>query len=121
MISVCKRFEFCYGHRLPGYDGKCRFQHGHNSVVEVEVAGRDPSSYQCMVMDFGALKLTVGSILEELDHQDITDKFQGMPPVAEVICSWLTERISQKLPEGVRLIRLRVTETPNSWAEWKKG
>ena len=39
MITVTKQFSFCYGHHLPGYEGKCCEQHGHNSTLEVEVYG----------------------------------------------------------------------------------
>lgn len=120
MISVCKRFEFCYGHRLPGYDGKCERLHGHNSVVEVEVtrsSGKSP--YPSMVVDFRDLKEIVNPILDRLDHFDLTDFFNG-PATAEVICQYIVNCIMQHLPEGVDLVRVRVTETPNSWAEWKE-
>lgn len=131
MITVCKRFEFCYGHRLPGYPGKCDRYHGHNSVVEVEVIrvhGQSP--YPTMVIDFSDLKNLVGPILEEIDHNDLTEFFvvppdggpphEIAPPTAEVICQWLATRIQLALPDGVELARLRVTETPDSWAEWKE-
>lgn len=121
MLTITKRFEFCYGHRLPGYDGRCANFHGHNSVVEVEVAGRDKESYTTMVMDFGKLKKIVNPLLDELDHQDITMKFQGSPPTAETICRWLSLRIKEALPQGVNLVRVRVTETPNSWAEERRA
>ncbi len=31
MYRVTKCISFCYGHRLPGYPGKCRHLHGHNA------------------------------------------------------------------------------------------
>ena len=126
MTSITKRFEFCYGHRLPDYDGKCNQQHGHNSVVEVEVVGRDPDAYPTMVMDFGKLKEVAGQAIDNLDHQDLTGRFceptyphAYLPPTAETICRHLVNVIRRDLPDGVELLRLRVTETPNSWAEWK--
>ena len=30
MFRVTREFEFCFGHRLKDYDGKCRQIHGHN-------------------------------------------------------------------------------------------
>ena len=38
MYSVTKRIDFCYGHRLLNYNGKCRNLHGHNgkAVVTLE-------------------------------------------------------------------------------------
>lgn len=133
LLTITRTFDFCYGHRLPGYQGKCSVQHGHNAHVEVEVAGRDEKSYQTMVMDFKILKEIVGKALDQLDHQDLTIFFVDFysqsdpigslglffPPTAEIICSWLAEQIEEALPDGVVLVRLRVSETPNSWAEWK--
>lgn len=124
ILTVTKQFEFCYGHKLPGYEGKCNRFHGHNATVEVEVAGKEPNGYPTMVIDFSKLKQIVGSVLESLDHQDLTSFFgdhdtEPMPPTAEVICGYLFNQISNVLPEGVKLVRLRVTETPSSWAEMK--
>ena len=120
MITVCKKFSFCYGHKLPGYQGKCREFHGHNSEVEVEVSGRDEESYTTMVMDFSKLKGVVNPLLDQLDHKDITEVFQGRPPTAETICQWMQLQIRERLPIGVNLERLRVSETPDSWAEWRR-
>lgn len=44
MITVTRKYSFCYGHRLPGYDGKCANFHGHNAEVEVEIGGEDQNS-----------------------------------------------------------------------------
>jgi 6-pyruvoyltetrahydropterin/6-carboxytetrahydropterin synthase len=121
MITVTKKFHFCYGHRLPNYNGKCAAFHGHNSEVEVEVGGRDKHSYTTMVIDFSRLKDIVNPIIEKLDHRDITglEVFGGEPPTAETICQWMAGQIMFSLPEGLFLERLRVSETPDSWAEWK--
>lgn len=133
LLTITKTFDFCYGHSLPGYEGACKNLHGHNAHVEVEVAGRDKKSYQTMVMDFKILKEIVGKALDQLDHQDLTHFFldfysfqdpirnwgTSFPSTAEVICTWLAEQIEETLPDGVVLVRLRVSETPNSWAEWK--
>jgi len=138
MITVTKKFSFCYGHRLPGYDGKCADFHGHNAEVEVEIAGWDENGYPTMVIDFSKLKAIVNGLLLELDHKDLTEFFVTgplafcagrfrketdgsyyRPATAETICGWLTQNIEAALPDGCRLERLRVTETPDSWAEYK--
>jgi 6-pyruvoyltetrahydropterin/6-carboxytetrahydropterin synthase len=120
MNSICKRFEFCYGHKLPDYEGKCQFQHGHNAILEVEVCGRETTAYPTMIMDFKDLKFLVTTVLDNIDHQDLTDFFAPDPATAEVILDYLVREIRMNLPEGVELARLRVTETPDSWAEWKE-
>lgn len=123
MVTITKKFSFCYGHRLPGYDGKCVNYHGHNSEVEVEVRGRDKGSYVTMVMDFSKLKGIVNPIIDLLDHRDLTEfePFGGEPPTAETICRWMAMKIKVRLPEDVFLSRIRVSETPDSWAEWREA
>ncbi len=33
MFQICRKIEFCYGHRLLNYEGKCRHLHGHNGKL----------------------------------------------------------------------------------------
>ena len=49
--SVTKIIDFAYGHRLINYDGKCRFLHGHNGILEVDIAS-DELDDCGMVVDF---------------------------------------------------------------------
>jgi len=148
MLSICKRFEcgISYAHALEGYSGKCKDLHGHNAMVEVEVAGRDERAYQTMVMDFSTLKGMVKDLLSEMDHFDLTRFFwlhqkdsstveivshsvmqnrpgvsmTPLPATAEVMVQYLAGEIKASLPNGVKLVRVRISETPDSWAEWKE-
>ena len=38
MFRVTREIDFCYGHRLLNYDGKCKYLHGHNgrAVITIE-------------------------------------------------------------------------------------
>ena len=36
--KVTKVIDFCYGHRLLKYDGKCKNLHGHNGVLEIDIS-----------------------------------------------------------------------------------
>ena len=68
MYSVTKRIEFCYGHRLLNYEGKCRHLHGHNgrAVVTLEGSRLDDRG---MLVDFGEIKKAIQLwIDEQLDH-----------------------------------------------------
>jgi 6-pyruvoyltetrahydropterin/6-carboxytetrahydropterin synthase len=123
MLTVTKRFEFCYGHHLPNYNGKCKNDHGHNSVVEVEFV-QDHESESCnpypgMVADFNDIKRAVLPIIDSLDHQTLNTAMppEYQPPTAENIVKFLRDEIKVSTP--LTLIRIRVTETPNSWAEWR--
>lgn len=134
MITVTKRFSFCYGHHLPGYDGKCCQQHGHNSILEVEVAGDNGNTNvpDGMVIDFGDLKEIINNrIIRQLDHQNLNDltpypdpaddfEWNAMieMPTAENMLKWILSDLS--ILFGESLIRVRISETPTSWAEWRK-
>lgn len=131
MYSVTKRIEFCYGHRLLDYDGVCRHPHGHNALVEIEVGtaqldGRD------MVCDFGDIKRVVkGWIDQELDHKMLLRRDDplvtalqalGEPvflldsnPTVECIARLIFEYAVQ---QGFPVVRVRVWETPSSFAEY---
>jgi 6-pyruvoyltetrahydropterin/6-carboxytetrahydropterin synthase len=69
MYRVTREIRFSYGHRLLGYDGKCRHLHGHNgrAVITLEEAQLDRLG---MVMDFARIKEVVSTWIDEtLDHK----------------------------------------------------
>jgi 6-pyruvoyltetrahydropterin/6-carboxytetrahydropterin synthase len=81
-----------------------------------------------MVMDFSNIKKIVNPIIDDLDHKALNEylPFQEYCsslsigkciPTGEVICGYLLEKIREKIPT---IVRLRVSETPTSWAEWRK-
>ena len=71
MYSVTKIIQFCYGHRLLNYSGKCRYLHGHNGTVEIELAAKTLDR-RGMVRDFTEIKRAIqGWIDAHLDHKMI--------------------------------------------------
>ncbi|MBN2218198.1 MAG: 6-carboxytetrahydropterin synthase [Pirellulales bacterium] len=71
MFQVTREINFCYGHRLLDYEGKCSRLHGHNGhvLITLEASGLDG---QGMVVDFSEIKRVVqGWVDEELDHRMI--------------------------------------------------
>lgn len=71
MYSVTKQFEFCYAHRLHGYEGKCGNIHGHTARVEVSCEVKELPQ-NGMVIDFRDLFEKVGCWIDEnLDHRMI--------------------------------------------------
>ena len=71
MFYVSCEIDFCYGHRLLNYQGKCRHLHGHNGrmIVTIEAAGLDGRG---MVLDFGEIKAVISRWIDEnLDHRMI--------------------------------------------------
>ena len=55
MFTVSREIDFCYGHRLLNYAGKCRHLHGHNGRRGGRVRGRRPGRAG-MVLDFSEIK-----------------------------------------------------------------
>jgi 6-pyruvoyltetrahydropterin/6-carboxytetrahydropterin synthase len=119
MLIITKRFEFCYGHRLPSHDGKCANQHGHNGILEIEIYGvpEKEGPKAGMIMDFGDLKKIVNEqVIEKLDHQYLNDLISFIP-TAENLVTWIKNILFPFLP-GLR--RIRLYETSTSYCEWVK-
>jgi 6-pyruvoyltetrahydropterin/6-carboxytetrahydropterin synthase len=131
MYSVTKRIEFCYGHRLLDYDGICKHPHGHNGLVEVEVRSRTLDKRN-MVCDFSDIKRVVkGWIDRDLDHKMLLRKDDplvkalqqlGEPvflcdsnPTAEHIAKIIYQHAAG---EGLPVVRVKLWETPTSYAEY---
>lgn len=129
-------------HALYGYDGPCKNIHGHSYQLEVTIAGKplsDPSHPKHgMVMDFSDLKSIVkDQIVDRLDHalllngnsphRDIPELdanfekvvFVDYQPTCENMLSDFVKRIQGLLPSNVKLVTLKLKETPNSYAEWQ--
>ncbi len=131
MYSVTKRIEFCYGHRLLDYDGACKHPHGHNAVAEIEVRTESLDARH-MVCDFSDIKRAIkGWIDRELDHKMILRRDDpllgplqqlGEPvfivdtnPTVECIAYLIFE---QACAQGFRVVRVKVWETPTSFATY---
>jgi 6-pyruvoyltetrahydropterin/6-carboxytetrahydropterin synthase len=130
---ISRRESFNAAHELRNPDlseaenrrlyGKCANLHGHNYVLEVEVAGAiDPTTGY--VFDLKRLSdLIWRRIIEEVDHRNLnTDVpwLDGLIPTAENLAVAFRDRIRTELPEG-SLRRVRVWETDKNWAEVGEG
>ncbi len=68
MFRVTREIEFCYGHRLLNYEGKCRHLHGHNGRAIVTLQGPELDAAG-MLVDFAVMKQKVQRWIDEnLDH-----------------------------------------------------
>ena len=43
MFHVTREIDFCYGHRLLNYEGKCRHLHGHNGKALITLVEGMPA------------------------------------------------------------------------------
>jgi 6-pyruvoyltetrahydropterin/6-carboxytetrahydropterin synthase len=81
MFRVTREIEFCYGHRLIRYEGKCRHLHGHNAraVISLEGPALDARG---MLFDFAEIKRTTQLWIEEnLDHNMILCRDDPLLPL----------------------------------------
>lgn len=143
---ICKAFTVESGHMLSKHAERCRYPHGHTRRIEVVVSAPTLDEND-MVLDFKALKLAVEQHIERYDHAmainandplrsamesvypDSLIVFETADPTTEVIAGEIFDYVARVLTEGftadgytipaglATLERLRVWETPSSWAE----
>jgi len=81
MYSVTRLIHFCYGHRLLDYRGKCRYLHGHNGKVEIELSS-ERLDRRGMVRDFEEIKQAIQTWIERsLDHKMLLHRKDPVIPV----------------------------------------
>ncbi len=132
MFRVTKHIDFCYGHRLLNYDGKCRHLHGHNGRVEVCIES-DELDVRGMVHDFSDIKRAIKNWIDEtLDHRMLLHKddpilpllkqrgelFHVMDdnPTAENIAKLI---FNHARTEGLPVVEVQLWETPTSSASYR--
>jgi 6-pyruvoyltetrahydropterin/6-carboxytetrahydropterin synthase len=132
MYRVTRQIDFCYGHRLLDYEGKCRHLHGHNgrAVIVIESSTLDARG---MVMDFSDIKRVVSTWIDEhLDHRMILRRDDPAAPVLRALGEPLhlldvnptAENIARLIfdfatTEGFPVVETRLWETPNCYATYR--
>lgn len=134
MYKVTKEIEFCYGHRLLNHDGKCRFLHGHNARVEVEMAAERLDG-QGMVADFHDIKKALqGWIDQAIDHKMLLHESDpaakllesSQEPIVRLKTNPTAEAIAKLIFDqaktlGFPVTSVRLWETPTSFATYQTG
>ena len=95
--------------------------HGHDYVLHVAVEGeldRDTG----FVMDFKDLKSVVQSrVVDDMDHKNVNldvPWMEGTIASAENIVVAIWARLVDHMPDGVRLDKLTLWETPRAYVEY---
>jgi 6-pyruvoyltetrahydropterin/6-carboxytetrahydropterin synthase len=124
MFRVTRQIDFCYGHRLLNYEGKCRYLHGHN--------GRAVIAIEAEQLDFSDIKRVVSTWIDDnLDHRMLLHrddpavamlKDLGEPmflmdanPTAENIAKLIYDFTAE---HGFPIVEARLWETPNCFATY---
>lgn len=140
MLEITKSIEWDMGHRVPNHKHLCRHPHGHRYRLELTLSGKFVSkrgaSDEGMVYDFGDVKTILREkLLDLVDHAFMASeddpifgplarerselKVLLVPfvPTAEHIVKWCYERLKGSFPGHLVISRLRLYETPSSWAD----
>jgi 6-pyruvoyltetrahydropterin/6-carboxytetrahydropterin synthase len=131
MFRVTREIDFCYGHRLLNYEGKCRYLHGHNGRAVISIEG-DKLDHRGMVIDFSDIKKTVSSWIDDnLDHRMILNRADPVVPILQEMGEPLylidenptAENIAKLIFDQTRLqdvpiVEVRLWETPRCFATY---
>lgn len=117
MFTVSVQTCFRASHQLTEPSGSKERAHSHNWLVTAEVccSGLDRRG---LVMDFSRLRTMVDNIVSELGGAALleNDYFKLDSPSAENVARFIYQKLRRKLPKGVKLRTVRVTEEPGCWA-----
>jgi 6-pyruvoyltetrahydropterin/6-carboxytetrahydropterin synthase len=131
MFTVSREINFCYGHRLLNYAGKCRYLHGHNGRLIIRLAAAELDK-EGMVVDFSEVKRVVGGWIDEnLDHRMVLQRndpavatlramdepmyLMDVSPTAENIARLIFEVARER---GFPVVDVRLWETPGCCARY---
>lgn len=126
-------------HAIHGYSGACKNIHGHSYELFVTVACINDSNNFIpdpgFVIDFKELeKLTISSVIKQFDHKLVLSRnflsinsslftlenlvILEFEPSVENLLIHIKNIIHENLPETLKIIKLKLHETKNSYAEW---
>ena len=143
-MQITTRLEFDAGHRIPCHKSQCRNLHGHRYAIEITLSGdiikNEGASENGMVMDFSDVKaIARKSVVDVWDHAflvyqgdsevlaflnslpDHKTVVMGTVPTAENMAAEAFRILKNEYRDfygnHLKLERVRLYETPNSWAD----
>jgi 6-pyruvoyltetrahydropterin/6-carboxytetrahydropterin synthase len=132
MYRVTEVVQFCYGHRLLRYQGKCAHLHGHNGRIEIEITSPTLDD-QSMVADFSRIGRIVKEWIDQnLDHRMLLHRddplvsvlkahdepvfLMSSDPTAEAIARLVYD---YAVSQGLKVSQIRLWETDTSVAAYR--
>jgi 6-pyruvoyltetrahydropterin/6-carboxytetrahydropterin synthase len=143
-MEITTRLEFDAGHRIPSHKSQCRNLHGHRYAIEITISGdiikQEGISENGMVMDFSDVKaIARRAVVDVWDHAflvyqhdtTVLDFLNSLPnhktvvmatvPTAENMAAEafriLKAEYHDTYGNHLKLERVRLYETPNSWVD----
>ncbi len=143
-MHISTRLEFDAGHRIPNHKSQCKNLHGHRYAIEITLSGdiitEENTSENGMVMDFSDVKaIAKNSVVDKWDHAFLVYQYDievlkflnsldnhktiifPTVPTAENMAAEafkiLKSRYQNTYGNHLKLEKVRLYETPNSWAD----
>lgn len=133
-VRITRRVHFSAAHRLQSdflsdaensrIFGLCNSPnyHGHNYELDITVEGEIDSTTG-YVVDLGRVRdIAESEVLADLDHRNLNldvEWLQGVIPSTENLVVKIWERLAPHIPNGARLARLVLWETPRNYVEYE--
>lgn len=116
MYRIAKEFHFSASHQLAHLPAEhpCARLHGHNYRVQVELGAAELNA-DGFVRDYQELAALKAYIDERFDHRHLNEVLE-LPSTAEQLARHFYEWSRARWSE---VTAVRVSETPNSWAEYR--
>lgn len=143
-MHITTRLEFDAGHRIPNHKSQCKNLHGHRYAIEITLSGdiitEENTSENGMVMDFSDVKaIAKNAVVDKWDHAFLVYQYDievlkflnsldnhktvifPTVPTAENMAAEafkiLKSRYQNTYGNHLKLEKVRLYETPNSWAD----
>ncbi len=115
-LSIERDFDAAHAITMAG---ECEESHRHTWHVTVIVAGAQLDG-DGLLCDFHLLERALGEIVERFDDGDLNAiaPFDQLNPTAEHVAQYIAQQMSVRLPDGVTLRRVSVTEAPGCCATY---
>jgi 6-pyruvoyltetrahydropterin/6-carboxytetrahydropterin synthase len=147
-MQITRRLEFDAGHRIPDHQSQCRHLHGHRYAIEITLAGdvidAAGQPHNGMVMDFSEVKaIAMRHVVEPWDHAFLVwrgdtqiaafltslpghktmvlDRVPTAENLARIAFDLLDPAYRDTYGNHLRLEQVRLYETPNCWADCRRG
>ncbi len=136
MIRLAQKFEFSAAHRLHNPElsaeknmelfGKCNNPNGHGHNYELEVLiGGEPDPHTGHIMPLAGFQRLINQhVIDVFDHKHLNldcPEFAELNPTVENIAQVIFSRIQSVFPAHVKLLAVKVWETPKTCCEVRAG
>jgi len=113
MFEVTVRDHIASAHQLHGYDGPCKYMHGHTWKVDIVVCGNTLDEVG-LLADFKIVKARLKDVLTPLDHVVLNDlpAFKDLNPSTENLARHIyRELLPQCAPLCLKQVQVWESDT----------